>query len=200
MFVFSRAAQIGPIMIQKWHLNPNAERFQRRRPSMRWILIRTGIQRRLDPRPIWGSPHLPLFGLLAARPAPPTTPITQPTPCTFFLSHFYGVFLRFFNVGYTLLNVNTLREHLKLWIEWQSRKMKWDMKGWPMKQHEKLTRGHMRSKIGSRLPNLLSDRLRWINLFRRRGSRLWFIWIQSNLGKNRGFKRRGSKMLGQNRG
>ena len=96
----------------------------------------------------FGVPPHALIWARAASPAPPTTPITQPTPSTFFLSHIYGFFL-----GFQLLVAS-----FSIWILLGSfepndnlRKsrvvslMKWNTKSWPMKQHEKLTSGHMRS-------------------------------------------------------
>ena len=78
---------IGAIMIQKWHLKPNVERFQRRRPLMRWILIRAGFD--WNPTTSWSKKvfpppaHIRRWG--RTSPAPPTTPITQPNPSNFFL-------------------------------------------------------------------------------------------------------------------
>ena len=48
---------IGAIMIQKWHLKPNVERFQRRRPLMRWILIRAGFD--WNPTTSWSKKVFP---------------------------------------------------------------------------------------------------------------------------------------------
>ena len=44
----------------------------------------------------FGVPPHALIWARAASPAPPTTPITQPTPCTIFLCPFYGFFLGLF--------------------------------------------------------------------------------------------------------
>ena len=133
---FPRISRIGRIKIQKWHLNPNVERFQRQRPFWwdgywsRWDS--TEIQRRLDPCPIWCSPNAPIFG---EQPAPPTTPITQANPWIFFLCLLCGVFLvldrKFMSLSCSMLSNEAWNDS-----SIQKSCMKWRIKGWPMRQHE----------------------------------------------------------------
>ena len=192
---FPRISRIGRIKIQKWHLNPNVERFQRQRPFWwdgywsRWDS--TEIQRRLDPKRC--SPNLPIFGdggAPAQHHLPPQ--LLNPTPLTSFCAPHKGSFPHFFSfwVTYKLQDKYGLWECPKV----KTKRMtiyncshdfdKLETKELRMKSSREDKWGtHMRrSQIGSWSAHLLSDQPDESTFLDERRNTLIHVGL-SNLGK-----------------